>query len=105
MGRGDVPFEYTEGHSVPWRCWGQYAPEGRMEFEAFWLATDEQPFHVLIGGLAECYRLSVRTSRGANHRVVRMQRSSVETAAGTELVAHFFQWGAGHAASASTHRI
>jgi hypothetical protein len=76
-----------------------------MEFEVFWVATGERPFDSLVAGLAECYRLSVRTSRGANHRVFRMQRPSAESAAGSELVAHYIQFGEGRTVSAGTHRI
>lgn len=74
-------------------------------FETFWLACGEQPFDLAVAGLAECYRLSVRTSRGEGHRVFRMQRPSPESASGSELVAHFFRFGADNAASAWTHRI
>jgi hypothetical protein len=76
-----------------------------MQFEAFWLATGEQSFDAAVAGLAECYRLSVRTSRGANHRVFRMQRPSLESASGSELAAHFIQLGEASAVSAWTHRI
>src|SRR5262245_24379721 len=76
-----------------------------MQFEAFWRATGEQPFDAAVAGLAECYRLSVRTARGENHRIFRMQRPSSESAAGSEFVAHYFQSGAGATASAWTHRI
>jgi hypothetical protein len=76
-----------------------------MEFDDFWLATGEPPFDALIAGLAECYRLSVRSSLGANHRVFRMQRASAESAVGSELVAHYIQSGEGHTVEAWTHRI
>jgi len=76
-----------------------------MQFEAFWLATGEQPFNATAVGLDECYRLSIRTSRGANHRVFRMQRPSLDSATGSELVAHFIQFEEASAVSAWTHRI
>jgi len=76
-----------------------------MEFEAFWLATGEQPFEGIVAGSAECYRLSVRASRAANHRVIRMQRPEAGITADAELVAHFFQFGQGSAALARTCRI
>ncbi len=76
-----------------------------MQFEAFWLATGEQPFEATSAGLAECYRLSVRTALGEEHRVFRMQRPALGGVDGSEFVAHFFQFGPGNAASAWTHRI
>jgi hypothetical protein len=75
------------------------------QFEQFWLATGERPFDALVDASAECYRLSVRSSQRPDHRIVRLQRPSLESAAGSELVAHYFQFGADKAASAWTHRI
>lgn len=74
-------------------------------FDAFWQATGEPPFDALAASCAECYRLTVQTSLAAQHRVFRMQRPALDGAAGSEFVAHFFQFGPGNAASAWTHRI
>src|SRR5262249_39071144 len=72
-------------------------------FDAFWRATGEPAFDALAASCAECYRLSIETSRAPQHRVYRMQRSTGEV---PPFVPHFFIFGGSQdVAAARTHEI
>jgi len=109
MTGGRCGFARQNGPFYPSAVWGIepiFRPQGvGMQFEAFWHATGEQPFDLLVASAVECYRLTVRSSRGAGDRVIRLQRSSPEAAEDVELVAHFIQFGQNKKVSSWTHRI
>lgn len=77
---------------------------GRWSFIRFWQTTCDWPFKGLVADSDACYRLTVRASQTAGHRVIQMQRPLTATA-DRELVAHFFQFGLDNAASAATYRF
>jgi len=79
------------------------AAEVAVLFDAFWRATGEPAFGALTAFCAECFRLSIETSRAPQHRVYRMQRSAGEV---FRFVAHFFVFGASQdEAKARTHEM
>jgi hypothetical protein len=76
-----------------------------MMFEEFWQATGEPSFDALATASPACYRLSIRASRAAQHKVIRMQRPPAGTLGAPRLVAHHFAFGPDREAVAISYEI